>query len=454
MQKKRTFSKDSTTLSLFEMDNKAVDLAFTGGDVSSDGGLLLLREVENQVGIIKAFAEAIEDDRDPRYVKHALAELALQRVGQIACGYEDADDADTLRDDPIFKMFAGRMPESAEALASQPTHSRFENAISRKSLYKLAEMFCDNFIRSYEKAPEMIVLDFDDTEDPVHGAQQLALFNGHYGGYCFLPLHVYEGISGKLVATILRPGKRATGKGYLSFVKRIVTKLRQAWPDTLIVVRGDSHFATPEIFDWIDKQPHVHFVLGLTSNAVLRRLADSTLRRAKKTYEIAQRPVRFFRKVRYQAASWSKTCCVVIKVEYSHLGENIRFVVTDCKDADARTLYQEIYCKRGKAELCIKEHKLELKSDRTSCQRFLANQFRLFLHSAAYVLLHAFRANILQNTQWAKATIKTIQLRLLKIAARVSEFKTRIKVEFPASCPVKQGIVQSCRIFEILRAKT
>ena len=436
------------------MDNKAVHLEFTGDDTSSDGGLLLLREVENQVGVIKAFSEAIEDHRDPRYVKHALAELVLQRIGQIACGYEDADDADTLRDDPVFKMFAGRKPESAAALASQPTHSRLENAISRKSLYKLAEMFCDTFIRSYEKAPEMIVLDFDDSEDRVHGNQQLALFNDYYGGHCFLPLHVYEGISGKLLTTILRPGKRATGKGYLSFVKRIVAKLRQAWPDTVIVIRGDSHFAAPEIFDWIDRQPHVHFVLGLTSNAVLRRLAQSTLRRAKKTYDIAQRPVRFFRKVSYRAESWSKPFCVVIKVEYSHLGENIRFVVSDCKHADARTLYQEVYCKRGKAELCIKEHKLDLKSDRTSCHRFLANQFRLFLHSAAYVLLHAFRANMLKNTQWAKVTMRTIQLRLLKIAARVRELKTRIKVEFPASCPVQQDVVQSCRIFEILRAKT
>ena len=454
MQKKKTFSKKSAALSLFELDKKAVQLEFTGGDTSSDGGLLLLREVEKHVGIIKAFAEAIEDRRDQRYVKHQLVELLFQRIGQIACGYEDADDADTLRNDPIFKMFAGRNPESSEPLASQPTHSRFENAISRKSLVKLAYAFCDNFIRSYEKAPETIVLDFDDTEDRVHGHQQMALFNAYYDSHCFLPLHVYEGLSGKLITTILRPGKRATGKVYLSIVKRIVRKLRAAWPETVIVVRGDSHFAVPEIIDWLHTQAHVHFVFGLKTNPVLERLATSTRQRAKKMYEITQRPMSLFRKARYQAKSWSHTCWVIIKVEYTRMGENIRFIVTDLKDADAKTLYQQVYCKRGKAELYIKEHKLDLKSDRTSCHSFLANQFRLFLHSAAYVLLHACRANVLKSTQWAQATMRTLQLRLIKIAARVRELKTRIKVEFPASCPVQQDIVRSCQIFALLRAKT
>lgn len=446
-------SQKPAPVSLLDVENKAVKLEFSGAEISSDGGLLFLREVENQIGLIHAFAEIIKDTRDPRYVKHAITELLLQRIGQIACGYEDANDSDELRNDPIFKMFAGRKPESDAALASQPTHSRLENAISRKTLYKLAYLFVEQFIGSYEKPPKVIVLDVDDTDDYVHGHQQLALFNGYFDHHCFMPLHIYEGLSGKLITTILRPGKRATGKGYLAILKRLIKRLKAAWPNTVIVLRTDSHFACPEIMHWCSERSHVHFVQGLAANARLKALAKAVVERAKARYQATGEPVRLFHSIRYKAQSWQHYFRVIIKVEYTKLGENVRFIVTDLERAGAKILYQQVYCHRAKAELCIKEHKLHLKSDRTSCHRFLANQFRLFLHSAAYVLLHAFRANMLKHTQWARATFKTIQLRLIKIAARVYELKTRIKVELPQATPVKPELLRCGQLFERLRAQ-
>lgn len=432
---------------------KPVFLGFDGADISSDGGVLALREVESQIKLLAGFAKVIDDPRDARYTKHDVYELLLQRVSQIACGYEDGNDCDRLRDDPVFKMAAGRQPQSGDRLASQPTHSRFENATTaRRALYRLANQLAESFIKSYASEPEVIVLDFDDTEDRVHGAQQLALFNGYFGERCFMPLHVYEGLSGKLIATLLRSGKRMTGKQIRSVLKRLVQKIRQSWPDTLIIFRGDSHFACPEVFLWIEEQRRVRFVAGLAGNAVLLRRVEDLVKQAKERYRQTGNKVKRYHAFFYKAQSWRKPERIIAKIEVNEKGDNIRFVVTDLANAKATLLYQDIYCARARAELCIKDHKLYLKSDRTSCSRFAANQFRLFLHSAAYVLMHALRANLLRNTRWEKATFATIRLRILKIGAQVRELKTRIKVEFPASCPVKNELQRAFRVLEILRS--
>ena len=449
-------SKDTANqvplFSIADIENKRVFFDFDGADVSSDGGILLLKEVDNQIGLVQAMAEAIDDERDQRYVQHEIMDLLLQRICQIAAGYEDANDCDTLRKDPVLKMVVGRLPQSGPDLASQPTHSRFENAIARKSLYKLGCAFVDAFIQSYEKAPDVIVLDFDDTEDKVHGGQQLGFFNGYFNQYCFLPLHIYEGLSGKLVATILRPGHRSSGEEVKRILERLVKKLREAWPNTLILFRGDSHFASPDVFSWIETQENMEFVTGLASNEMLQKMARPIVEKAKERYERLQTPIKLFYSFRYQARSWARPYRIILKLEINEKGKNLRFVVTSLEEAKASVLYNEIYCSRGKAEQYIKEHKLHLKSDRTSCSRFSANQFRLFLHSAAYVLMHALRSQILQHTQWANATFQTIRLRLFKIGTRVRELKTRIKVDFPASCPVKDDLVRSFLIFEVLRS--
>ena len=438
------------SVSLLNVGNKSVELDFSGGGLTSDAGALLLREVEEQIGLIKAMVEAIHDPRDARYVKHTLTELLIQRIAQIACGYEDANDCNDLRNDPVFKMLAGRFPELDEALASQPTMSRFENSISSTTLYRLAKAFADTFVASYEKAPETIVVDCDDTNNNVHGSQQLSFFNGYYGERCFMPLHVYEGLSGKLITTILK-GKRSNGKQMLAIVKRLISYLRAKWPKTLIIFRGDSHFTYPEVMDWIDTEENVMFVTGLPGNARLREAVKALVEHEKQIFESYGRKTPRFHSFYYQAGSWSTPRRVIAKIEVSERGTNLRFVVTDMEHAKARTLYRVIYCARGEDELYIKDHKRYLKSDRSSCQKFAANQFRLFLHSAAYVFLHTLKTNILKHTQFANATMETIQLRFLKIGARIRELKTKIKVELSSSYPLKDILGRSFQIFELLR---
>ncbi len=439
-----------TTLRVSQVEDKPVFVDFEGGALSSDAGTLLLREVENQISIISAIAEVIKDDRDSRYIKHTYQELLMQRVSQIASGNEDANDCDSLRDDPIFKMVANRLPETGDALGSQPTMSRFENTISRPTLYRIAKVFVDNFVKSYETQPDIVVLDFDDTEDKVYGHQQLTLFNNYYDDYCYLPLHVYEGLSGKLITTILKPGKRSNGKQMLAIVKRIITQLRARWADTIIVFRGDGHFSYPEVMQWIDAQENVMYVLGLTGNSVLKEMVQPLIKQASAQYKETQQKVCIFDSVLYRAKSWDISRRVIVKVEVTSKGENVRFVVSDMEQAKAIELYQQIYCHRGIAELYIKDHKLYLKSDRTSCHKFEANQFRLFLHSAAYVLTHAFRAHALKHSQWANATMETIRLKFFKIGACVRELKTKVKVALPTSYPLKRMLIRCFQLFENL----
>jgi hypothetical protein len=434
-----------------EVEGKTVLINFNGGVLSSDAGALLLREVEHQINIVRQMAECIPDSRDAAHITHSLEEMLLQRVTQIACGYEDADDCDLLRSDPLFKMLAGREPESGTDLASQPSMSRFENSISRTTLYRLARLFVDHFIASYATAPDGIVLDFDETDDPVHGEQQLALFNNYYKERCFLPMHVYEGQSGKLVTTILKPGKRCDGKQMVSILTRIIARLRQAWPSTMIMVRGDSHFAYPEVMDWIEIQPQVTSLTGLTGNARLKAAVQSIVDQAHATYRQYGEHLTRFASFRYKADSWTTERRVVAKIDVSDKGLNLRFVVTNIQGLRASVLYKNGYCPRGTDDLYIKEQKLSLKSDRTSCHRFEANQFRLFLHSAAYVILQRFRANLLQHTAFARASFQTIRVHLLKIGARIRQWNTRITVELPTSFPLKDLLSRAFGICTLLR---
>jgi len=243
-----------TALPLVPIGGQAVDLDFDGGRLSSDAGVVLLKDIDAQLGFTRNLAAVLSDPRDPRRINFTLEDLIKQRVFQIAAGYEDANDANTLRDDPIFKLMLDRLPESGAPLASQPTMARFENRVSRTELYRMALELLHQFIASYATPPKVIVLDVDDTEDPVHGGQEQARFDGYYGGYCFLPFHVYEGLSGRLITTILK-AKRFTGAQMLSVLKRLVKRLRHAWPDTLLILRGDSHFAYPEVMQWVEAQP-------------------------------------------------------------------------------------------------------------------------------------------------------------------------------------------------------
>src|SRR5512132_2352542 len=438
-------------LPLAPVGAKAVDLDFDGGRLSSDAGLVLLKDPDEQLGLTHNLAAVLSDPRDPRRVHFTHRDLLKQRVFQIAAGYEDANDANTLRHDPIFKLLLERLPETGAPLASQPTISRFENSVSRTEIYRMALVLMDQFIASYNSPPEVIVLDADDTEDRAHGAQEHIRYDGYYGGYCFMPLHLYEGPSARLIAAILK-AKRFSGAQMLAVLKRVVKRLRHAWPDTWFILRGDSHFAYPEVMAWIEAQAHLSYVTGLTSNAVLQKLAHEVIEQTKRAYARWGQKATRFHSTRYQAGTWSRSRRVVIKVEVSEQGVNTRFVVTDMEQARTQVLYQQIYCARGQAENEIKDHKLYLKSDRTACHRFEANQFRLFLHSAAYVLLDTLRREVLKTTPWASATMETIQLRLLKLGARVQEFEDRITISLPSSCPVAPVLRRSLALLTAVRS--
>src|SRR5262249_33483577 len=382
MQADLVLQPPQTPLHLAPVGAKAVDLDFDGGQLSSDAGVILLKDIDDHLGLTHDLAAVLSDPRDAPRVKFPLHDLLKQRVLQIAAGYEDANDANTLRDDPIFKLMLDRLPESGAPLASQPTMARFENRVSRTELYRMALALLHQFIASYATPPKVIVLDVDDTEDPVHGGQEQARFDGYDGGYCFLPFHVYEGLSGRLITTILK-AKRFTGAQMLSVLKRLVKRLRHAWPTTLLILRGASHFAYPEVMQWAEAQPGLSSVTGLTSHAVWKALAREAVAQATRAYAHWGRKVTRFHSTRYQAQTWSRPRRVVIKVEVSEQGVNTRFVVTDMEQARTKVLYQKISCARGQAENEMKAHKLSLKSDRTSCHRFEANPFRVLLHAAA-----------------------------------------------------------------------
>jgi len=416
---------------------KKVEVAFDGGTLTSDSGALLLREVESKVGVVNEWVNALTDRRHPSYVDHSLEDLVKQRVFQIACGYEDANDCNDLRHDPGFKAACDRLPISGADLASQATMSRLENRVHRSELYRMAYALADVFIASYAKAPKSVVLDIDDTEDEVHGDQQLALFNGYYDARCFLPLHIYEGQTGKLITAILRPGARPTGKQIVSILKRLIAHLRQAWPNVGIFLRGDGHFSCPEVHTFCDAN-NVYFVLGQTGNNRLSPLGHSLMEQARTLYQEIGEPVQLFEAFDYQAKTWARPRRIISKAEITASGqENARFVVTNLKSSQPSFIYKTIYCARGQMENFIKNHKTFLHSDRTSCHTFEANQFRLFLHCAAYILLHSLAHTGLKGTKWMNKQFNTLQNRILKVAGRVCELKTKIKFHLPTSFPLK-----------------
>lgn len=413
---------------------KKVSVGFDGGRLSSDGGVLLLREVEGKLGVARRLAGCLVDRRDRARIDHEIVEMLRLRMLAIAAGYEDADDCDALRDDPAFKMAVGRLPESGAALCSQPTMSRLENAPSRTALARMMGAMIELFCASYARPPAAIVLDIDDTLDRVHGQQQLSLFNAHYDERCFLPIHVYEGTSGKPVAIILRPGKTPGGVEVRTILKRVVAHIRRRWPRVAITVRGDSHYGRPEAMAWCE-QNGVDYVFGLAGNDVLRAQLravadDLCVRRA----ESGEEKRRTWAETSYAARSWARQRRVVARLEATTLGLDTRYVVTSLAGS-ARHLYEAVYCARGNAENFIKLHKTQLASDRTSCRSPNANQFRLILHTAAYWLLHSLRAAAPKRSALARAEFATLRLRLIKIAARVAEGVARIRVWLPTVCP-------------------
>lgn len=448
---KNNFETTSPILNLFPVSDKKLELSYSGEQISSDGGLLLLREVENQIGLIDRFSYCVTDTRDQRYIDHTIKELITQRVFQIAAGYEDCNDCNDLRGDLIFKACAGRLPQSGNDLASQPTMSRLENAVGARDLIGMGRQLLDCFVASYSHQPGVIIIDCDDTNNNTYGQQQLALFNNYYHDHCYMPLHIYEGLSGKLITTILKPGRRNKQNNVASLLKKLVRYLRGQWPGTMIIVRGDSHFASKDFMQWSATQPLTGYITGLSGNKKLNEMARVTIQSAEREFKQYGKPVKRYHSFMYRAGSWEAAQRVVVKVEVSAMGTNIRYIVSNLSHIRAKELYEKGYCARGAMELRIKEHKLYLRSDRSSCNSFYANQFRLFLHSVAYVLLHTMQKELFKGTEYANATFKTIQDKIIKTAAWVKEMKTKIKIEFPASCATKEVQVKAFEMLSLLR---
>ena len=440
-------SHSKTLFNLSNFNKKQVEIKFTAKQTSHDGGLLLLNEIEKQIGLIEKIAGCINDPRHQGYVHHSIGSMLKQRIMQIAAGYEDANDCNNLKNDGILKICAGEQ----HSLSTQPTMCRLENLPGKKELYNMAKVFVDNFIASYDKAPGMIILDCDDTNALAYGQQELALFNTYYGDHCFMPLHIYEGMSGKLITTILKPGRRSKSLNVFSLMKKLINYLHQYWPETLIILRGDGHFCSKEFMDWSEGLDKVGFITGITGNPVLNKLARITIESAQGEYERYGKAIKRYHSFEYKAGSWEHSQRVVVKVEANSMGTNVRFIVSSLRNIRSKALYEQGYCARGAAELRIKDHKTYLLSDRMSCNSFLANQFRLFLHSAAYVLIHTLQHEVLKGTEFCKATMRTIQLKLIKVAAHVKIMKTKVKVELPIEFYSKWVFEKCFGMFEVLR---
>ena len=401
--------------------------------MSSDGGLLLLREVEERLKMLKRAAAIIRDERQGGKVRHSVESMVRQRVFSLAQGYEDLNDQDELRHDVLLQTAAGR----SSALASAPTLCRLENKADRHSAMALNDLLVDLFIESHTEAPKEIILDFDATDDPVHGRQEGRFFHGYYDRYCFLPLYVFSG-SHPLLAW-LRPSNIDASRGAWVALRWLVRRLRQAWPKVRIIWRGDSGFCRWRMLRWSERHG-IDYIVGLARNTRVTHLASSLMGEAEELWEKTGRKVRKFSWIDYGAQSWDRERRVIAKAEHSEKGSNPRFVVTSL-EGDAQELYEKLYCARGDMENRIKEQQLGLFSDRTSCHAWWPNQFRLLLSTLAYVLIDALRRLALHGTEWARKQVSTLRVNLLKIGAVIIRNTRRVVVHLSSSWPGRETFV-------------
>jgi hypothetical protein len=437
---------------------KSVAVRFDGGAITSDGGGLLIRELEEKLGIIKRFAECFVDHRNPGLIDHTVSELLAQRVYGIALSYEDLNDHEDLRCDPLLALLVGkkdmtgeerkRKKDRGKPLAGKSTLNRLEltpEDADSKSRYKkivydsgkIDEAFVDIMLQAYPKPPKRIVLDLDATDDPLHGRQEGRFFHGYYDCYCYLPLYIFCGDF--LLCARLRRSNIDASEGAVEELERMVDRIRKRWKKTEICIRGDSGFAREEIMAWCEANK-IHYILGLPKNDRLKEALSGKMLRASKMYEEEGKASRLFQEIKYRTLeSWTRTRRVVGKAEHLEKGPNPRFVVTSYSrnDYDARTLYEKEYCARGEMENRIKEQQLYLFADRTSTKHMRSNQLRLYLSAMAYVLLEALRRIGLKGTEMENAQCNTIRLRLLKIGGLVRTTVRWITVSLAGAYPYR-----------------
>jgi hypothetical protein len=440
--------RDDTTAQpvLFkDLFDKPVVARFDQPDSSSDGGAVLLKTCDQRLGLTEAIAACVNDARQPGKVIHSFHDLVRQRVFGIACGYEDCNDAERLAEDPMQKLLVDRDPIEGLALASQSTLSRFENALGPKALLRMGNALADTVIARHRKRlkgrAKRITVELDPTDDPTHGAQQLSFFNGHYDTWCYLPVAGFvqfdEESEQYLFAYLLRPGNADAKLGAIGLLRRILARLRAAFPKARVLVRLDGGFAGPEMFDYLEAE-RVDYVVAMAGNAVLKPLAEPLMKKARRLSRRSQLTEHLYGECQYAAGSWSRQRRVIIKAEVVRLGhrapkDNPRFVVTNLRRVPQR-IYEAVYCQRAQIELRIKELHYGLAIDRTSCTRFWANQLRVLLTAAAYVLFQELRLQA-AGTACARAQVSTLRERLLKLGVWLDRSVRRVVLHLPEAAP-------------------
>jgi Transposase DDE domain group 1 len=433
---------NSQPLQFSSLGRRPVVADFAGGSITSDAGALLLREADRRLGLVDRLDAVIPDPRNQNLITHQQVTMLRQRIFAIALGHEDGNDHQQLRDDPLMQLVTERGIDPDQPLASPPTLCRLENRVSRQTLAEIAKVFVEAFIQSHTSAPQELVLDFDATDDPVHGHQVNRFFHGYYDQYCFLPLYVFCGHH--LLVSYLRPANIDGATHTWAILALLVKRLREVWPQVKIIFRGDSGFCRWKMLRWCERHD-VGYIVGLAKNKRLEPLARDAMDQAEQLFNKAGdgKPQRIFTEFFYAAGTWDKQRRVIAKAEY--LGapergkpkENYRFVVTNLTE-DGPWLYEKFYCKRGDAENRIKEQQMGLFADRTSCHEFVPNQFRVMLSAAAYVLLQHIRQTALAGTELAEAQVSTIRLKLLKIGGLVKRSARRIVLHLASGCPQQQ----------------
>ena len=455
-------SDNSTTQCLLfpELFNKPVVAQFDQRNGSSDGGAVLLKAADRSLGLLDDLTACLQDRRQEVKVDHSLRELVAQRVFCIACGYPDANDSADLTSDPIHKLLLDRDPAEGLDLASQPTLSRFENAVGIKELYRMSEALAGSVLQRHAKRLRRrayrVTIDLDPTDDATHGAQQLSFFNGHYDTWCYLPVLGFVSFNEEaeqyLCAAVLRPGNATAAVGAVGLLRRLVRMIRKYFPGVTIRVRLDGGFAHPAVLDFLDGQPKLEYVVAMAKNAVLKRIAAPGVRQARQRSRRSGKTEHIYGEVDYAAHKWRRLRRVVIKAEVVRAPgkdpkDNPRFVITNMKQGP-QWIYEHVYCQRGDIENRIKELH-DLKIDRTSCSRFWANQFRVLLTAAAYVLLQELRLRA-ARTDCARAQVCTLRERLLKLGARVMVSVRRVLIHLPVSFPFQPTFARIAMSFGAL----
>ncbi len=419
---------------------RRVEVNFDGGAVSSDGGLPLLRKLERRLGLLEAVARTLADPRDPERIEHTLGDMLRQRVFGLVQGYEDLNDHATLRNDPLMQTAC----ERDTALASAPTLCRLENRASRAAAWAIHEVIVEKFIASFKAAPEELVLDFDATDDPLYGRQEGRFFHGYYDSYCYLPLYVFCGE--QLLVSYLRPSKIDEAKHAWAVLALLVKRLRRAWPTVRIILRGDSGFCRRKMLTWCERHD-VGYCVGLAKNKRLNRMTEAQRARLARQFVLRQVKQREFAELRYGARTWKCERRVIARLEHMDKGDNPRYIVTNLQ-GEPRALYEDLYCARGEMENRIKEAQLGLFADRTSCQYFAANQFRLLLSSLAYILTERLRALALAGTEFARLQATTLRTKLLKIGAIVLRNTRRVRVMLSSAFPHQAIFLAAARALD------